>query len=224
MICEAHSFYKQKYMIIKDYIEDMKKTIVMFGMCLLMAGMIVGCDEKENPVNPHPGVIWDATPIEFYIHIKNGDGVDLLDSTKRETFLQNFSVKYGDRKFRIVSAVKHANTRYYAPIFSGLQLNEYWNYETLTPTGKWYLVFGEFDGAETEDYPIVLQVGDKSYDLSCSNVIGIRSDGYPNINRRYFYNGELLTDDAGKRGRYHFLYTSSGDLEYVPSDYDDNER
>ena len=48
----------------------------------------------------------------------------------------------------------------------------------------------------------------------------VRSDGYPNVNRRYYFNGELLTDDAGKMGRYHFLYTSSGDLEYVPSEYE----
>ena len=163
---------------------------------MLLAGMLVACGDQENPVEPRPRISWDATPIVFYIHIKNSDGIDLLDSTKQ------------------------AGSRYYMPIFYGLQLGGYWNHETLAPTGSWYLVFGEFDGAETEDYSIVFQLGDKLYDLSCSNVVGIRSDGYPNVNRRYYFNGELLTDDAGKMGRYHFLYTSSGDLQYVPSEYE----
>ena len=204
----------------EEYIEDMKRLILKFGMFMLLAGMLVACGDQENPVEPRPRISWDATPIVFYIHIKNSDGIDLLDSTKHDTFLQKFSVKYGGRKYMIATQMKQAGSRYYMPIFYGLQLGGYWNHETLAPTGSWYLVFGEFDGAETEDYSIVFQLGDKLYDLSCTNVVGIRSDGYPNVNRRYYFNGELLTDDAGKMGRYHFLYTSSGDLEYVPSEYE----
>lgn len=199
----------------------MKKAFVRIGMCLLIAGLLAACGDQENPVEPPDRVVVDFVPVEFYVMIKNADGVDLLDSTKHETFLIDISVRYNDHTYRFPIKERSSSTRVYAPVFNGLQLREYYSYKTFSLTGDWCLVFGELEGGETGDYAIMLNVGNKSIPLSCRNVITMNpSKGYSDVRRHFFVNDEMLTDDAGVNGRYHFLYTSTGDLEYVPSEYE----
>ena len=199
----------------------MKKAFVRISMCLLIAGMLIACADWENSVEPHGKVVVDFAPVEFYVMIKNADGVDLLDSTKNETFLKDISVRYNDRTYRFPIKVNQSSTRLYAPVFKGLELHRYYSFKTFSLTGDWCLVFGELDGNKTADYTITLKVGEKSIPLSCRNVVTRnQSKGYPDVSCSYFLDGELLTDEAGKYGIYHFLYTSSGDLEYVPSEYE----
>lgn len=196
----------------------MRRFLLLIGLVMITIIVFSGCDKPENPVNPH--VIVDFGPVNFNIQIRNENGVDLLDSTKHETYMKDISVKYEGRKYGVGLLPMTRFTRYYMPIFSGLQLERYYSYKQSRLTDSWCLVFGELDGAESVNYDITLQVGDKSVPLTVSSKITMDSEGYPDIDRRYYANGELLTDDAGKRGRYHFLYTSSGDLEYVPSEYE----
>ena len=199
----------------------MKKALVKIGMCLLLAGMLVACADWENSVEPHGKVVVDFAPVEFYVMIKNADGVDLLDSTKHETFLKDISVRYNDQTYRFPIWTKSSSTRLDVPTFKGLELHRYYSYKTFSLTDDWCLVFGELDGNKTADYAITLKVDEKSIPLSCRNIIMPNySQGYPDASCRYYVNGELLTDEAGKYGIYHFLYTSSGDLEYVPSEYE----
>ena len=199
----------------------MKKALVKIGMCLLLAGMLVACADWENSVEPHGKVVVDFAPVEFYVMIKNADGVDLLDSTKHETFLKDISVRYNDQTYRFPIWTKSSSTRLDVPTFKGLELHRYYSYKTFSLTDDWCLVFGELDGNKTADYAITLKVDEKSIPLSCRNIIMPNySQGYPDASCRYYVNGELLTDEAGKYGIYHFLYTSSGDLQYVPSEYE----
>ena len=200
---------------------DMKKSVASFVIALLTVWMMTCCNGIDNPVEPHGDVIVDYVPVEFYVMIRNADGVDLLDSTKHETFLKDISVRYNDHTYRFPIKERSSSTRVYAPVFNGLQLREYYSYKTFSLTGDWCLVFGELEGGETGDYAIMLNVGNKSIPLSCRNVITMNpSKGYSDVRRHFFVNDEMLTDDAGVNGRYHFLYTSTGDLEYVPSEYE----
>ena len=199
----------------------MKKTLIVLSMALLMAGMQASCGNSERPVEPHGRPVVDYGPVEFYVMIKNADGVDLLDSTKHETFLKDISVRYNDQTYRFPIWTKSSSTRLDVPTFKGLELHRYYSYKTFSQTDDWCLVFGELDGNKTADYTITLKVGEKSIPLSCRNVVTRnQSQGYPDASCRYYVNGELLTDEAGKYGIYHFLYTSSGDLQYVPSEYE----
>ena len=199
----------------------MKKTLIVLSMGLLLAGMLASCGNSENPVEPHGRPVVDYGPVEFYVMIKNADGVDLLDSTKHETFLKDISVRYNDQTYRFPIWTKSANTRLDVPTFKGLELHRYYSYKTFSLTDDWCLVFGELDGNKTADYAITLKVGEKSIPLSCRNILTPNySQGYPDASCRYYVDGELLTDESGKCGLYHFLYTSTGDLEYVPSEYE----
>ena len=199
----------------------MKKTLIVLSMALLMAGMQASCGNSERPVEPHGRPVVDYGPVEFYVMIKNADGVDLLDSTKHETFLKDISVRYNDQTYRFPIWTKSSSTRLDVPTFKGLELHRYYSYKTFSLTDDWCLVFGELDGNKTADYAITLKVGEKSIPLSCRNVVTRnQSKGYPDVSCSYFLDGELLTDEAGKYGIYHFLYTSSGDLQYVPSEYE----
>lgn len=193
----------------------MRKLFLTLGMVVLIGFGFSSCDNSEENV-----MEWDATPVQFYIQIKNADGIDMLDSTKHETFLKDITVKYEEKQYSIGSQESHAGTRYYLPEFRGLELLEYWSYKTFSLTGDWCLLFGQFDGAKNQTYTITLQLGDNSIKLSGSNSVSRTSNGSPNIIRKYYVNDEVLTDEAGELGRYHFIYTESGHLEYVPSKYE----
>ncbi len=89
----------------------MKKQCI-FTTLMLMAGMLASCGNSENPVEPHGRPVVDYGPVEFYVMIKNADGVDLLDSTKHETFLKDISVRYNDQTYRFPIWTKSSSTRY----------------------------------------------------------------------------------------------------------------
>lgn len=193
-----------------------KKSLFVLICVVLLVGMTVSScgnnDESDNSL-----VVWDATPVKFYILIENEAGVDLLDSTKHETFMKDIFVKMGDETYSIEPA-STAGTRYYHPTFKGLELQEYYNNKTFTYPGDWCLIFGEFDGAKSGNTSISFHAGNAMVSLSCTNDVVSGSEGVPNISRKYYVNNEQVTDEAGNWGRYHFVYTSKGDLEYVPSE------
>ena len=71
-----------------------KKSLFVLICVVLLVGMSVSsCNSDEED---YSGVVWDATPVQFYIQIENEAGVDLLDSTKHETFMKDIFVKMGD--------------------------------------------------------------------------------------------------------------------------------
>lgn len=185
-------------------------------MMLLAGVLLTACssDEEDSSL-----VVWDATPIQFNIQIKNEAGVDLLDSTKHETFLKDVYVKMGDDTYPI-EAEPTAGTRALRPTFKGLVLHEYYSHRTFTYPGFWCLLFGEFDGAKSGSTTISLYVGNAMVNLSCTNEVSSNLKGIPDISRKYYVNSQQVTDDAGNFGCYHFIYTSKGELKYVPSDYE----
>ena len=194
-----------------------KKSLFVLICVVLLVGMSVSsCNSDEED---YSGVVWDATPVQFYIQIENEAGVDLLDSTKHETFMKDIFVKMGDETYSI-EPESTAGTRYYLPTFKGLVLREYYSNKTFTYPGDWCLVFGEFDGAKSGSTLISFHAGNAMVILSCTNEVSPSSKGVPHISRKYYVNNEQVTDEAGNLGRYHFVYTSKGDLEYVPSEYE----
>ena len=194
-----------------------KSLFVLFCVVSLVGMTVSSCGSNDEPDNSL--VIWDATPVKFYILIENEAGVDLLDSTKHETFMKDFFVKMGDETYSIEPA-STAGTRYYHPTFNGLVLQEYYSNKTFTYPGDWCLIFGEFDGAKSGSTTISLYVGNAMVNLSCTNEVSSNSKGIPDISRKYYVNSQQVTDDAGNFGCYHFIYTSKGELKYVPSDYE----
>ena len=194
----------------------MKKLFIVAAIALL-GGVMTACSSSDEPDNSL--VVWDATPVQFYIQIENEAGVDLLDSTKHETFMKDIFVKMGDETYSI-EPESTAGTRYYLPTFKGLVLREYYSNKTFTYPGDWCLVFGEFDGAKSGSTLISFHAGNAMVNLSCTNEVSPSSKGVPHISRKYYVNNEQVTDEAGNLGRYHFVYTSKGDLEYVPSEYE----
>lgn len=194
-----------------------KKSLFVLICVVLLVGMSVSsCNSDEED---YSGGVWDATPLQFYIQIENEAGVDLLDSTKHETFMKDIFVKMGDETYSI-EPESTAGTRYYHPTFKGLVLQEYYSFKTFTYPGDWCLIFGEFDGAKSGSTMISLHAGNAMVNLSCTNEVSSIQKGVPDISRKYYVNNEQVTDEAGNLGRYHFVYTSKGELKYVPSDYE----
>ena len=76
----------------------MKKLFIVAAIALL-GGVMTACSSSDEPDNSL--VVWDATPVQFYIQIENEAGVDLLDSTKHETFMKDIFVKMGDETYSI---------------------------------------------------------------------------------------------------------------------------
>lgn len=203
---------------IKKSVFVMRKNLATICLGLIVIVGFSGCDKPENPVNP--GIIVDFSPVNFNIQIRNTEGVDMLDSTKHETFLKDISVRYEGHTYRIGLLTRSTFTRYYMPEFKGLQLQKYYSYKKSSKLDSWCLVFGDLDGGKSCNYDLILQIGNKSIPLTISSSISKDSKGYPKIDRKYYACGEMMTDESGKRGCYHFLYTSTGDLEYIPSEYE----
>ena len=191
----------------------MKKKGIKAGITLLIAVVLSGCGEEALPV-------YDFAPIIFNIQIKDAEGTDMLDPEKEESFLNDLTVSYAGEAYSIEKPGK-GETREYIPMFYGLRLDKYWSTKSFSTTGNWCLKFGEFDGSsDVTDLTIDLSPGnDKHINLSYTNMV-TWVNGRPNIFRRFFVDGKELTDDAGCMGCFHFLYTSAGELEYLPSEYE----
>ena len=81
----------------------MKKQCI-FTTLMLLAAMLASCGNSENPVEPHGRPVVDYGPVEFYVMIKNADGVDLLDSTKHETFLKDIKTFLSDTMIKRIDS------------------------------------------------------------------------------------------------------------------------
>lgn len=190
----------------------LKETIIMMlAVCLFAA-----CDSENSD-----DVIWDITPISFFIFITDSEGHDLLDSTFQNNLIKDITVSYQGKTYPVVTEYGYydrlygkAQTRFYMPNFFGLVLRKYWedhkNYE---------LVFGEFDGMENIDKrEITLNLPDDHQAvLSYKNSFEWKSNGKPNKNTVFYLDGQELKDNAGKCGTYNFLYSDNEGLKYIPS-------
>lgn len=185
----------------------LKETIIMMlAVCLFAA-----CDSENSD-----DVIWDITPISFFIFITDSEGHDLLDSTFQNNLIKEITVSYQGKTYPVVTEYEYyerlygkAQTRFYMPNFYGLVLRNYWedhkNYE---------LVFGEFDGMENIDKrEITLNLPDDHQAvLSYKNSFEWKSNGEPNKNTVFYLDGQEL-----KSSTYNFQYSDNEGLKYIPS-------
>lgn len=193
----------------------MKKfSLFAMAMCLLSACDTIGGGD----------VIWDIAPVEFKIFITDSGGHDLLDSTVQNNLIKDITLSYQGETYPVMTDQEymektygHSQTRAYMPTFYGLILRKYWSHETFT-YGDFELVFGEFDGEESVDKREVLLTmpNGRQVSLAYKNHFRWKSNGNPKISRQFFLDNQELKDDAGKSGMYHFQYSESKGLEYVP--------
>ncbi len=105
-------------------------------------------DEEDDP-----DWIFDYSPIEFFFQLVDDAGNNLIDMDG-PLYGQDFSVLYNGEEYKV--NWESTKTRYYMPIFYGLEYKIYEN--------DWgaILYFGEFDGAGSEEnFTLVLPNGEK---------------------------------------------------------------
>lgn len=188
---------------------------------LFAVSLFVACDSEGGG-----DVIWDIAPVELRIFITDGEGNDLLDSTIQNNLIKDITVSYQGEIYPVMTEREYYEkqygnyqTRAYMPQFYGLILRQYWSHNTFT-NGNFELVFGEFNGEENIDKrEIILNLPDsRQAILSYKNSFKWKSNGDPNKSTIFYLNGQELKDDAGKCGAYHFQYTSTQGLKYIPSE------
>lgn len=92
-------------------------------------------------------MIMDWAPVILRIYVENQAGEDLLDPDSEINLLEGVTMTYRGETYGLVP---EPETKYYLPHFDGLEL-------MLDKEGRYYLYFGELDGAEeySEDFTIV---------------------------------------------------------------------
>lgn len=187
---------------------------------LFSISLFVACDSEGNG-----DVIWDIAPVEFRIFITDSEGNDLLDSTLQTNMIKDITVSYQGEIYPVMTEREYYEkqygnhqTRHYMPLFYGLILRQYRSYKTYT-YGDYELVFGEFDGEENIDKrEITLNLPDgRQAILSYKNSFKWKSNGDPKKSTVFYLDGQELKDDAGKSGYYHFQYSATQGLKYIPS-------
>ena len=188
---------------------------------------IIACNNREAELEQMisgDDVIFDAAPVSYHILIKDKAGVDLLDTTKTDAFVKRLEISYNDQLYPL-EKFENIWGKYYTrvcpPSYFGLYLTKYYSYNTFKLTGDWCMIFGEFDGFDKVEKREIILTIDKSkvYKLGYSNEITRDSNNHTSIIRNYYFNDQLLTDESGLRGRLNFVYTDTGELEYIPMEY-----
>jgi hypothetical protein len=191
----------------------MKCFCIKLSFAILLTLLLSGCGGEV----PNPYGAMDVGGYDLYFYIETEEGVNMLDSTKKETFLKDLTFTYKGEDYPIVSS-NEAGTRTLVPYFYGARLARSYEYkdEQLVLYDDWYAMFGGFDSTvDVDNQEIILSLGDnQKCTISFSNEFNW--EVLPHRNRYFYLNGNILTDKSGSTGHIHFIYTSDGELEYVP--------
>ena len=202
----------------KSFMSALIASLMMAGLCMVN----VSCSKDDIDDGD---IIWDIAPVEFSIFITDSEGNDLLDSTRQNNLIKDITVSYQGETYPVMTEREYYEkqygnhqTRHYMPHFYGLILRQYRSYKTYT-YGDFELEFGEFDGEENIDKrEITLNLPDGHQAiLSYKNSFKWKSNGDPKKSTVFYLDGQELKDDAGNSGYYHFQYTSTQGLKYIPS-------
>lgn len=184
---------------------------------LFAVSMLAACDSEESSDR-----IWDIAPVQFNIFMTDSEGHDLLDSTLQSNIIKDITVSYNDETYSVITDREYyenkygkAQTRAYMPQFYGLILRQRW-----VTSGDFKLLFGEFNGTENIDKrEIILNMhGGHQAILSYRNSFKWKSNGDPQKSTVFYLNGQELKDAAGKCGAFHFQYSDSQGLIYIPEE------
>ena len=200
----------------------MKKNFYLWmsALILTIAGLS-SCDSEGGS-----GVIWDIAPIEFSVFITDSQGHDLLDSAIQNNLIKDITVVYEGETYPVENErdlyekrMSDAKTRVYLADFKGLILYKYWSHKTFT-SGDYVIRFGEFSGDESIGLrEIILNLPNGiQANLAYRNNFSWKASGNPDKNTQFYLNGLELNDEAGKYGYYHFQYSDTEGLKYVPSE------
>ena len=202
----------------------MKKVFVLMSALVLTMVGLGSCSNEE--VVGGGDLVWDIAPVEFSIFITDDQGHDLLDSATQNNLIKDITVVYQGETFPVENERDFyekqkggAKTREYLAIFKGLLLFKYWSHKTFT-SGDYELQFGEFSGTESIDKrEIILNLPNGiQANLAYRNNFRWKSNGNPEKNTQFYLNGQELNDEAGQCGYYHFQYSASQGLIYIPSE------
>ena len=202
----------------------MKKVFVlMSALALTMVGL-GSCSNEE--VVGGGDLVWDIAPVEFSIFITDDQGHDLLDSATQNNLIKDITVVYEGETYPVENErdlyekrMSDAKTRAYLADFKGLILYKYWSHKTFT-SGDYVIRFGEFSGDESIGLrEIILNLPNGiQANLAYRNNFSWKASGNPDKNTQFYLNGLELNDEAGKCGYYHFQYSDTEGLKYVPSE------
>lgn len=100
-------------------------------------------------------MIMDWTPVTLRIYVENQAGEDLLEPGSETDILEGVTMTYRGETYRLAP---EPETKYYLPDFDGLELMK-------DGDGRYYLYFGELDGAEEYNDDFTIVWGDGTSDV-----------------------------------------------------------
>ncbi len=164
----------------------MKKLWLLTALVAMFVGL-TACGEDDGDM------MYDFTPIEVYFTLTGTDGEDLLDPATPGTYADlpikaTYQGKTYDKD--VFDKLLPPQSRYYMPRFYGICT-------TRLEDGRYALVFGELDGADTyENETITMEWGDGSRDeVKFSSRIQWKK-GKPNVIRSFKLNDEEVAKDT----------------------------
>lgn len=149
---------------------------------LLFALILTGCSKNNDDV------IWDIYPVVLFIQVSDASGGDLLDAENPNNILSD-SIKaiYDGKEYPLNL---NTDTKAYMPQFYGLRKGF-----TQTTDGRYYIEFGELEGAASYDYQqIIIDWGNGT-----QNEIGFTrkfrwKKGNPDVEKHFFQDGKEVSD------------------------------
>lgn len=160
---------------------SMKTTHLLTSLLipLFCLGALTGCDPSDGNDDD---MIWDIAPIVLYISVQDAAGNDLLNpETPGNIANQGIKAIYKDKTYE--KDILVAQTKAYLAILYGLQTIK-------DKSGRYYLAFGEFDGAKTfEDESVTIDWNDGSTDVITFSSKLTWVAKKPVTNRKFCLNG-----------------------------------
>lgn len=146
----------------------MKRIPYLFLLAIALVS--AGCSEGGIlPDDDYPVVDW--YPVNVILTVQDGNGNDLLDPSREDTFAHGTTLAfkgetYGVQSILNTTAAGQAQTKMYLARMRGLQLTQgqVWFSEEEQRT-CYYLVFGEIDGASDMDEDLYIKWPDGSEDV-----------------------------------------------------------
>ncbi len=164
----------------------MKARYLLFG---IMALTLLSCEKINND-----GKVWDIYPVVVTVQVVNTGGTDLLNPDNQNS-LDSSIIKavYKGLEYKCNKGLAQANTKAYLPHFYGLRMQK-------NPIGKYFLLFGEFDGAKSyTNEEVTIFWGDGSSDkIKFNRKFRWKSNGDPSVSQEWFLNGNKVTGSLVK--------------------------
>lgn len=152
-----------------------KLITLLVAVIALAAGTVMqSCDSNDDP---DPDIIWDISPIMFYIHVEDAEGNDLLadDSLAEAVTLTHDGV---------TTDAEIVDSRYYMPHWEGARI-------IVNKDGRRLISVGQFDGAGDYSDEFVLTIDGTDYHFSFSTKDTYKKKDVK-FTRHYYLDGKKI--------------------------------